>query len=143
MKVDLTAVIYNLDGAPLKEKDGVEAMLPDGTVVLFAAGTKVKNSDGETVELIDDSKDMTLGFVFKSAMINSVAEDKEESEDEKYDRWQKAKFFSDNMENNEAEIAMKDVTKIWTRVKKLYKSPVIYGNVRDLTDPEKEIQSEE
>lgn len=114
MKVDLNALIMDIDGEkPLK------TVADD-------------QEEGEKQKLVD----LTLRIAIRNALGRPVAGDEKITEEAKHKLWRLVK----RTRGDTATFDAKDTTLILERVCKAWPSSIVYGQVKDLLDPEEEEQ---
>lgn len=129
MKIDISVPILGIDGEPMINSTGVNAVIKQtGEQLLLPYGTEVVTEAGKTVKLKDKTAPMTLADAFMTACTTPMEEDKGEDVKTALARMELAELFFKNQKgsvqlDDEQRVMIKD------RVYKTYVSRTVYAGV--------------
>jgi hypothetical protein len=137
MKVDLNKTINGYDGKPLLSKvEGVQASLPDGKIVYFRYGLKVKDSSGNEIELIDNRKPRTIGDVLLECVTTPLQDDKDHTPERRIRLFELAQLIHKNKDKS-VTLTAEDIVELKSRSHTLYLDAQIFAGIVNAIDPAK------
>ena len=96
--------------------------------------TPIRDEEGTILE-IEAGTPMTLKEVLKVALKSVIKGDEEDTDAQRLWKWDMVEKIQ-KAEDGNIELKPEDVTKLKSRVLKVYLSPIVYGNVDRLLDSE-------